>query len=221
MGARVGALLVVAGCIGLMGCVSADVYRIKEQEVRSLQRTNEEAQDQNRLLLAAKTALESRAGETKKENEGLQNRVERQSEEIGYLRKRTEKLEKDGEQLRDRVEKQGLKIVELNMENQRLAALSRPENLLRTLGERLTELQKQVEALAGENATLKNEQVAARTREEVTDGAEQEHAGKAEGEKPQAIPVSAMHKSEEISPDQQLDEREQPAVSEDREKRAD
>lgn len=211
---RVGVLL-VAGCFaGLLGCVSADVYRVKEREVQSLYRANEDMQEQNETLMAEKTGLEIRTVEMKKENERLKDRIEKQSEEIAYLKNRAEKLEKDGEGLRDRVEKLNAKIADLDKENQRLAALSHPENLLRSLAERLGDLQKQVEALSGENEKLKNKQVIARSEEEITGGAEDEKTIESAGEKPQAVLVSAGEKAEDGTPDQQpREERDARALS--------
>lgn len=214
------ALLVVAGCFaGLLGCVSADAYRAKEWEVQALVMANKDTREQNKSLRDEKTELETRAGEMKKENEGLKDRIEKQSEEILSLKYRAETLQKDGEGLRARVEILNAKIAELNNENQRLASLSRPENLLRTLGERLADLQKQVEALWGENAKLKNEQVIARAEKKKTGEAEGEKTIKSAGEKPQAVVVSAGQKAEDSKPDQQLQQwRERAPLSEDREK---
>ena len=96
MSTRSGILLVVAvWCAGLLGCVSADVYRVKEQEVLNLHKVNEEMQVRNKSLFAEKSGLESRAGEMKRENDGLKDRVEKQIEEIAHLKNRTERLEKD------------------------------------------------------------------------------------------------------------------------------
>ncbi len=214
---RVGVLFVVAGCfVGLWGCVSADVYNLKEQEVQTLERAKADIQEQNISLTAEKNRLETRSGEMQKENEGLNARIEKQNEEIVYLKNRVEKLKKVGEGLRDRAEKLSAKITDLSKENLRLATLSRPENLLRSLGERLADLQKQVEVLSGENQKSKNKQVAARSEEEKTGGAEGKKTIKAAGEKPQPVRVSAGQKAEESKPDQQLeDEQELQALSED------
>jgi hypothetical protein len=217
---RVGAFLVVAGCFaGLLGCVSADVYRVKEQEVQTLYRANDDVKEQNRLLLASKTELEIQAKEMKKENEGLKGWLEKQNEQIVYLKNRVEALEKDGEGLRERGMKLDAKIAELNKENQRLAVLSRPENLLRGLGERLADLQKQVEALSGENEKLKSKQVIARSEEEKSGVAQGEKTIEPAGGKVQAVLVSDVQKVEDSKPVQQLqEEREQPALSEGRDK---
>lgn len=112
------------------------------------------------------------------------------------------------------------KIADLNKENQKLALLTRPENLLRTLGERLGELQKQVDTLAGENQKLKSRQVVARSDEEKTAGAEAEKTIGSTDEKPKAVRVSVGQKAEEIAPiaprQQVQEELKQPAVSDSR-----
>lgn len=216
---RVGALLIVAvSFTGLLGCVSADVYRIKEREAQTLFKANEEIQYQNKSLIDEKNELQLRLGEIKKENEGLQGLIEKQNEEIVYLKNRTDKLLSVGEGLRDRVEKLNDKIAGLNKENQRLVALSRPENLLRSLGERLADLQKQVDALSGENEKLKTKQVMARPEEEKS-GTEGAKTIKGTAEKPQAVPVAASHKADDSTEGRQLEEeREQQALSEEWEK---
>jgi chromosome segregation ATPase len=213
---RAGALIVATGYFaGMLGCVSADVYRIKEQEAQTLQRTNQEMQEQNRSLIAERTELQTRSAELKNDKEELNARIEKLNGAIVYLQNRAEKLEKDGDGLKEHLEKLNAKIADLNKENQRLATLTRPENLLRTLGERLADLQKQVEALGGENKKLKSRQVIARPEEEGVGGAEAEKIGSA-SEKPQAVQVSAGQRTADSKPDQQQDEPKQPFFSEDR-----
>lgn len=64
---RTGALLIAAvWCAGMVGCVSADVYRLKEQEALDLSRTNQEMQERNKSLRAEKTELQARSGELTK-----------------------------------------------------------------------------------------------------------------------------------------------------------
>ncbi len=215
---RVGVFLVVVMCCaGLLGCVSADVYRMKEQEVLTLHTTNQEMQGQNQSLIAEKNELQARLDEMKRDNEGLKERIEKQGAEAVYLISRAEKLEKESEVQRERMEKLNAKIADLNRENQRLTALTLPENLLRSLGERMADLKKQVEVLSGENEILKNKQVNTRPQEEKTGGAGDENA-KSAGEKPHIVPVSAEQKAEESKPDQQRENWRQPALSEYREK---
>lgn len=205
MATRVVVCFVAAGWFaGLLGgCVSADVYRVKEREVQALHRANEDMQERNRSLTAEKTELTIRSGEMKKENEGLRDLIAKQNEDIVYLQNRVEKLEQDGEGLRDRVENLKAEIAELNQENRRLAALSSPENLLRSLAERLGDLQRQVEALSGENEKLKNNQVIARSEEGTTGGAEGEKTIKPADEAPQAVLVSAGQETEDGKQDPQ------------------
>jgi chromosome segregation ATPase len=198
----------------MLGCVSADVYRIKEQEAQTLQRTNQEMQEQNKSLIAERTELQTRSAELKKEKEELNGRNDKLNGAIVYLQNRAEKLEKDGDGLREHVEKLNAKIADLNKDNQRLATLTRPENLLRTLGERLADLQKQVDALGGENKKLKSRQVVARSEEEKAGGAEAVKIEPA-GEKPQAVQVSAGQKAAESKPEPQLQEERKPTLSED------
>ncbi len=215
---RVGVSLVVTGCfVGLLGCVSADVYKLKEQEVLILERAKADIQEQNISLTAEKTRLETRSDEMKKENEGLSGQIEKQNEEIVYMKSRVERLQKVGEGLRDRVDKLNIKIADLHKDNLRLAALSRPENLLRTLGERLADLQKQVDVLSGENQKLKGKQVDVRSGEEKTGGAEGKKTIKAASEKPQAVRASAGQIVEDSKPEQQLeDEQELQALSDEK-----
>ncbi len=164
---RTGALLTVAvWCAGMAGCVSADVYRVKEQEALTLQQTNQEMQMQNRALTLERNELQTQAAEQKKEKEAMREQIEKQHAEIGFLQNRTAKLEKDGEGQRDRIEKLSGKLADLNRENQRLATMTRPENLLRTLGDRLADLERQVDAVSAENQKLKARQVAIRSGEE-------------------------------------------------------
>ena len=219
---RAGVMLVAAGCFAGMlgGCVSADVYRLKEQEALTLHKTNQEMQEQNKTLVAERTELTTRSGELKKEKEELNGRIEKLNNAIVYLQNRAEKLEKDGDGLREHVEKLNAKIADLNKENQRLAALTRPENLLRTLGDRLTDLQKQVDALAGENQKLKSRQVVARSEEEKAAGTAADKAIKAADEILQTVQVSAGQKTQDSKPDQQT-EWKKPVLSEDREKTSD
>lgn len=214
MATRSGVLLLAAVCVyGMAGCVSADVYKLKEQEAMTLQRTNQEMQEQNRGLIAERTELQTRSVELKKEKEGLKELIEKQTSEIAYLQARAAKLEKDGDGLRERLEKMNVKISDLARENDRLATLSRPENLLRTLGDRLADLQRQVEAISGENQKLKSRQVAARSEEERTGANE---AIRTPGDKPQAVPVYAGQRVEEVKTDQAAHEERKPqAVSED------
>ncbi len=217
---KVRGLFVAACCIaGLLGCVSADAYRAKEWEVQALVTANKDMREQNKSLRDENTGLETRSGEMKKENEGLKDRIEKQSEEILSLKYRAEALQKDGEAVRARVETLNTKIAELNNENQRLASMNRPENLLRTLGERLAELQKQVEMLWGENAKLKNEQVIAWSEKKKASEAEGEKTIKPASEKLQAVVVPGGQKTEDSKPDQQVQQwRERAPLSEDREK---
>jgi chromosome segregation ATPase len=210
---KAGVLFVAAVCFtGMAGCVSADVYRLKEQEALNLQRTNQDMQEQNKSLFAERTELQARSLEMKKEKEGLKDRIEKQHAEIVYLESRAAKLEKDGEVQRERMEKLSVKISDLNRENQRLATLTRPENLLRTLGERFADLQKQVDAISGENQKLKSRLVAGRSEEERTGAGEK---AMSIGEKPQAVPVWAGQKAEDGRPDQLPQEERAQPLSED------
>jgi cell division protein FtsB len=206
---RVGVLLVGVSFLGgLLGCVSADAYRMKEQELQSLYSVNEDMGERNRSLRAEKAGLEARVEEMKKENEELEYRIEKQNSQIAFLKNWGETLEKDGDGLRARVEKLNAKIAELDKENQRLAFLSLPENLLSSLGDRLAELQKQAQVLAGENEKLKNRQVAFKSEEKKPSQAEGEKTIEAAGAKPQAVAVSSGQKAEDNESHKQQSERE-------------
>jgi SMC interacting uncharacterized protein involved in chromosome segregation len=202
---RIGLLLV--GClsfVGLAGCVSLDEFRAKEQEVQTLSSANADMQERNQWLRNEKTQLENRMGEMKKEKDGLGERIAKLNGEIDYLQNKVETLEQDTEGLRERVEKQKAKIADLNKENQRLAALTRTENLVRTLGERMAELQKQVEVLSGENEVLR-ERVAAAWPPEVkkSSRAEGERTFESAGRKRHAVAVSSEQKTEDSEPEKQ------------------
>jgi chromosome segregation ATPase len=203
MSTRVGVLIFAVGCYaaGLTGCVSADLYRLKEQEVHTLHRANESALYQNKSLLAEKTALEGQAAEMKQENEGLKERIVKLNEEIVSLNTRAEILDKEGTGLRQGIEKLNAKIADLNADNKRLAALSSPENLLRSLEDRLADLRKRVEVLLGENEKLKNGQMVARTKAEKAGSAEPEKKTATSVEKPQAFLILDAQTGEVIKPD--------------------
>jgi chromosome segregation ATPase len=199
---RVGAFVVgVLAFAGLQGCVSVDAYRLKEQQVLSLSSINEDMQLRNKSLKAEKAGLETRVEEMKKENEGLAYWIEI--------------LGKDGDVLRLQVEKLNAKIAELDRENQRLALLTRPESLLRTLGDRFADLQKQVEALSGENEKLKNTQVIFRSEDKKA-GAESEKTIESAGVKPKAVLVSSEQKAVDSEPQKRQNKREPGAPSKDR-----
>lgn len=205
---RVGALLLgVSVFAGLLGCVSADTYRLKEEEVQSLTSINEDIRERNKSLRAEKAGLENRLDEMKKENEGLEFRIEKQNSQIAFLKNWGETLEKEGDGLRARMEKLNAKVAELDKENQRLVTLTLPENLLRSLGFRLADLQKQVEALSGENEKLKNRQVTFRSEEKKSSGTEGEKTIESADGQPQAVMVSSGHKAEGSEPHKQQNDR--------------
>ena len=201
---RIGALLVgVSFFAGLSGCVSADAYRMKEEEVQSLYSVNEDMQARNESLHSEKAGLATQAAALKNENEGLEFRIEKQDKQIAFLKNWGETLEKDGDGLRARMEKLDAKIAELDKDNQRLAILSRPENLLRSLGDRLANLQMRVEALSGENEQLKSRQAALGSEGKKSDGPEVGKPVESAGGKPQAVMVSSGQKAEGSEPRKQ------------------
>ena len=157
-------------------------------------------QERNRALMNERSELLSRSEGLKKEKDGLKEQIEKLNGSIVYLQNLAEKLEKEGDGFREQVDQLNAKLVELTRENDRLALLTRPENLVRTLGERLGELQKQVNALSGENKKLKSRQVMVRREEDKAAGAE---AVKIQSDiKPEAVQVSAGQTTEVVEPAQ-------------------
>ena len=213
---RVGALLVgVSVLAGLAGCVSLDTYQMKEQEVQSLTGVNEDMRKRIKSLRDEKTGLEARVGEMKKGTEELEYRIEKQDKQIGFLKNWAESIENDRNSMRDRMEQLNAKIAELDKENQRLATLTLPENLVHSLGDRVAGLQKQVEALSGENEKLKNREVVFSPEEKKSSGTEGERTMESAAGNPQAVAVSSGQKAADSESHKQQNMRER-AHQEDR-----
>jgi len=149
-------------CFGLLGCVSTDTYKVKEQEVQALSKNNQDMQEQNKGLLREQEELRTKADTLARENEGLKDQVQKLSSASEDLKAQAGQLGRDNEGIRAQVQTLTRKIEDLQAENEKLAAMTRPENLLRTLGDQFNKLQKQIEALRAENEMAKKSQAAPR-----------------------------------------------------------